>query len=59
MNEAAMRDFIDSFYSIKHLTLQGLFDVEEASIYEHNLLFHIIREFEYCCDSVKEVKNEN
>lgn len=59
MNEETMRDFIKGFRAIKDLTLLGLFDAEEAAIYEHNLLYQIIHEFEYCCDSVKEVKNEN
>lgn len=59
MNEETMRDYIESFHAIKHLTLQGLFDAEEASIYEHNLLYNIISEFRFCCDSVKGVNNEN
>ena len=59
MNNETMRDFINSYLAIKHLTLQGLFDEEETATYEHNLLHSIISEFQFCIDSDKEVKNED
>lgn len=45
MNELKniFKDFIDSYEAIQILERNGIFDEEEKSVHEHNLLFNIIK----------------